>query len=222
MWFSPKPSHLLLVRQKWQDNEQPVQHQVKQFARQGKVKGRRGITPLTGTRISFRKDRGDMTMNTSIKPHIFLYRQLALLALLVLGACTPIERIPPRTLNVSGGPERVFDRPVAEILPQLEGATATGVNGRVGNELVFWGYQLRDSSSANLFACAQLANVNCEARISAICPGGSQEVTRTEVQGVVSYRDCRAVGIANVGDLSPNCNDRERNDSLLVGLAQCR
>ena len=161
-------------------------------------------------------------MNTLIKPHIFLYWQMVLLAALVLVACAPIERIPPRTLNVSGGPERVFDQPVTEILPQLEGATATGVNGRVGNELVFWGYQLRDNSSAHLFACAQLDNVNCEARINAICPGGSQEVTRTEVKGLVRYRDCSAVGIANVGDLSPNCNDRERNDSLLVGLAQCR
>ena len=52
--------------------------------------------------------------------------------------------IPERQMNVSQGPDSVFNTDVSEIMPRLKGATATNENGRVGNELVFWGYRLAD------------------------------------------------------------------------------
>ena len=45
-------------------------------------------------------------------------------------------------------PSTVFSEPVERLVPELEGATATGQNGRVGGELVFWGYKLRDGKRA--------------------------------------------------------------------------
>jgi len=143
--------------------------------------------------------------------------------LLLTSACTtPLEKTPERTMNVSAGPEQVFERPVAEIIPQLSGAAATGVNGRVGNEMVFWGFRLPDNSRVNLFACAMLDDVNCEARLGLICPGGGQELTRVTESGLVRHLNCRAVGFAAVGDLRPNCDDSEKPSDVLVGLMQCR
>jgi hypothetical protein len=55
----------------------------------------------------------------------------------------------------------VFSEPIDTLLPELEGATATGENGRVGPELVFWGYRLGDGRPAFLFACAPREGVNC-------------------------------------------------------------
>ena len=68
-------------------------------------------------------------------------------------------------MKVKQGPETVFDRPPAEILPALAGAKATGENGRVGPELVFWGYEHDDGRRVFFFACAQAARVRlCDAR----------------------------------------------------------
>jgi hypothetical protein len=57
-----------------------------------------------------------------------------------------------RQMNVRQGPDAVFDRPVGELLPILAGSRETGENGRVGNELVFWGFELADGRQAFLFA----------------------------------------------------------------------
>lgn len=130
------------------------------------------------------------------------------------------ERVPERSMNVTSGPDLVFDRPVTDILPALGDALATGRNGRIGNEMVFWGYRLRDNREVNLFACAVLEDVDCEARISAICPGGN-ELIRVEEPGTVRHMNCTAIGVAAPGDIRPNCTDFESSDALLVGLMQC-
>ena len=78
--------------------------------------------------------------------------------------------IPERQMNVRQGPETVFDRPPAEILPALAGAKATGENGRVGSELVFWGYEQNDGRRVFFFACALRPDFDCATRVPAICP----------------------------------------------------
>ena len=145
---------------------------------------------------------------------------------LLSGACNlplevPDSRGPERSMNVTAGPELVFDRAVAEILPQLSTASPTGTNGRVGNELVFWGYRLQDNRQVNLFACAMLPDVDCEERIRLICPASGEELVRQEEAGKVRHLNCHIVGKAGVGDLLPNCEDREKSNDLLIGLMQC-
>ena len=147
------------------------------------------------------------------------------LAIIGATACTqiePIERLPQRTMNVSGGPERVFDEPVDTILSELAGAVATGSNGRVGNQLVFWEFRLQDNSRANFFACSEGEGVDCNRRIRQVCPGGGEELLRKDASGLVRHLDCEAVGIASVGELFPNCTDSEKSEPLLVGLVQCQ
>ncbi len=153
--------------------------------------------------------------------------KIGICALAIIGAtaCTviqPIERLPQRTMNVSGGPERVFNEPVDTILSELAGAEATGNNGRVGNQLVFWEFRLQDNSRANFFACAQNDSTDCDRRIRQVCPGGGEELLRKDTSGLVRHLDCKAVGIASVGELFPNCTDSEKDEALLVGLVQCQ
>jgi hypothetical protein len=127
-----------------------------------------------------------------------------------------------RTMGVTAGPELVFTRPVQQLLPVLNGARATSVNGRVGNELVFWGYQLENGDEAWLFACAPLDGVDCNARTRLICPAGNTRVvTQTSEDGMVRELDCQAVGQAGIGDLRPGCTDTQKLNPLLVGLAAC-
>jgi hypothetical protein len=145
---------------------------------------------------------------------------------LLSGACNltfeePISGVPERSMNVTEGPELVFERAVAEILPQLSTASPTGANGRVGNELVFWGYRLQDDRQINLFACAKLPDVDCEERIRLICPATGEELFRQEEAGKVRHLNCHLVGKAGVGDLLPNCEDQEKSNDLLIGLMQC-
>lgn len=150
----------------------------------------------------------------------FLLIQIAMLTLLC--GCDVVERLPKREMTVTSGPDLVFERPVSEILPQLENAIATGLNGRVGNEMVFWGYRLSDGRAANMFACAILDDVDCEARIQAICPLADRfELGRDIVPGNVRRLNCRAIGVVAVGDLLPNCSDNESSMDVLVGLMQC-
>ena len=59
-----------------------------------------------------------------------------------------------RAMGVRQKPDAVFSQPVEALVPELAGATATDENGRVGAELVFWGYRLGDGRTAFLFACA--------------------------------------------------------------------
>jgi hypothetical protein len=125
-------------------------------------------------------------------------------------------------MGVTAGPDKVFAEPVERIMPLLAGASATGNNGRVGNELVFWEYRLADGGTANLFACANLPDVNCEGRLGRICPGSGRELARAEQNGTIRELNCRAVGVAGVGDLRPGCEDDTQNSDLLVGLMQCR
>lgn len=145
--------------------------------------------------------------------------------MLLATACTPVtpvSRMPERTMNVSAGPDQVFPGPVDGIVTELAGASPTGTNGRVGDALVFWEYRLQDNRRVNLFACADGNDVDCDTRIGLVCPGGGEELVRREVQGLVRHMDCRFIGVANVGELYPNCDDREITEPLQVGLVQCR
>src|ERR1043165_9663545 len=88
-------------------------------------------------------------------------RRIALIVALCAAGAALGRKPVKRQLGVRQGPEKVFDVPVTEIVPALAGAQPTGVNGRVGGELVFWGYALADGRKSNLFACALLADVDC-------------------------------------------------------------
>jgi hypothetical protein len=139
----------------------------------------------------------------------------------VLGAWAQ-EEIPARQMNVQQGPETVFDRPPAEILPALAGATATGENGRVGAELVFWGYQQRDGRRVFFFACAREPDLDCAARTLAICPTTTTVLETTEASGTAVRRSCRTFSVSAPGNLRPGCDDRlDGSASLAVGLVSC-
>jgi len=125
-------------------------------------------------------------------------------------------------MNVRQGPETVFERPPAEIFAALDGAAATGENGRVGSELVFWGFELRDGRSVFLFACARRTGFDCATRIPAICPVTTTVLETGEANGKTVHRECRNIAVASPGDTRPGCNDRLENVSLAVGLVSCR
>lgn len=151
------------------------------------------------------------------------YRFLGILVVFLgLVACSTPERLPPRSMGVSAGPDKVFDQSVDAIFPELAGAMPTGNNGRVGYEMVFWEYQLADGSNANLFTCVNQPEFNCEARLDRICPAGGQEMARTLSPGQVRELQCRAVGIVGPGELLPSCTEDENINELLVGLMACR
>jgi len=124
-------------------------------------------------------------------------------------------------MNVRQGPETVFDRPPAEIFPALEGAAAMGENGRVGSELVFWGYVQRDGQRVFLFACAPAPDLDCTARVQAICPDTTTVLETREASGNTVRRNCRSVAVAGPGDGRPGCDDRLESVSLAVGLVAC-
>lgn len=141
-------------------------------------------------------------------------------ALIVAASVSGAER----QMTVRQGPETVFDRTVDELLPELAGASATGENGRVGNELVFWGYELADRSPVFFFACPLLVGTaDCEERTAAICPAHrTTKVLRTdEYVGTVVRRHCREACITTPGDLHSCCTDRTERTELVIGLAQC-
>lgn len=132
------------------------------------------------------------------------------------------EPVPKRELGVSSGPELVFKRPVEEVVPELAGAVATGQNGRVGSELVFWSYKLRDGKDVLFHACAELEGVDCVERSTMICPSGTPlPIFSRSIPGDVRRLECRAVGQVAVGDIRPNCADFEFENSLLAGLSSC-
>jgi hypothetical protein len=126
-----------------------------------------------------------------------------------------------RSMNVTQGPEAVFDRPVVEIVPTLEDATATGENGRVGNELVFWGYRLADGRPVYFFACKRSPDVDCAARIESICLTTTTVLESAETTGKTVRRTCREVGVAAPGDTRPGCSDTIEDVALAVGLVSC-
>jgi hypothetical protein len=131
------------------------------------------------------------------------------------------EEIPARQMNVRQGPETVFEQPPAEIFPALDGAMATGENGRVGAELVFWGYEQRDARRVFLFACAPGPEVDCAARVRAICPAVTTVLETRETSGKTVRRNCSSVGVASPGDVRPGCEDRLTSTALVAGLVSC-
>jgi hypothetical protein len=127
-----------------------------------------------------------------------------------------------REMNVRQGPDKVFDRPVGEVLPALADAKPTGANGRVGSELVFWGYDLADGRNVAFFACALLPDVDCMTRTQLICRASSALLETRETTGKVVHRRCTPVATGVVGSGRPGCNDNENEGAdLLVGLVHC-
>jgi hypothetical protein len=128
---------------------------------------------------------------------------------------------PQRVMNVTQGPETVFAEPVATILPTLVGARATGENGRVGSDLVFWGYERADGRQVFMFACATGPETNCAERVPAICLNSTTVLEQSEAPGTVVRRQCRNVAVAGPGDLRPGCDDRTESIPIAVGLVAC-
>jgi hypothetical protein len=148
---------------------------------------------------------------------------LALLATLCACQSAAVAPLPERDETFVGGPDRVFSRPVGEIVPLLQGARPTAPNGRVGPELVFWAYELADRRPAFLVACAVLPNVDCAARLPQVCASGTPETLFTQQdQGEVRYLNCREIGVVAPGDLTPNCVDTEEVQAIEVTLLNCQ
>jgi len=139
---------------------------------------------------------------------------IAMLAMTAAGA-------QERSMDVKQAADSVFTSPVASLLPELAGATATGENGRVGNELVFWGYKLGNGRPAFLFACAPKADVNCDERVPMICTARTNVMTTGSANGNVVRRQCRQFTVAQIGDLRPGCVDHLENVPLSIGLVSC-
>jgi hypothetical protein len=151
---------------------------------------------------------------------------LAVASLLgVVGATSAQEEpLPPeRRMDVTQKPDTVFTEPVERYVPELRGATPTNENGRVGGELVFWGYRLGDGRPVYMFACTPLGGVNCEERIQLICETRTEVLrTGTMETGNVVRRSCRNVAFATPGDTRPGCNDNlDTMAPLTVGLVSC-
>ena len=144
-----------------------------------------------------------------------------LIILLSVGAAAGAQSPPERQMNVTQGPERVFDEPVEQILPSLAGAKPTGENGRVGNELVFWGYELADGRDVFFFACALLPDVSCPDRVPLICTANSTVLETSEVGGNVTRRRCSDIAITAPGNPRPGCTQAEQSTPLMVGLVAC-
>ena len=156
------------------------------------------------------------------------WRTVGLALALACAACRgvtvppPAAREPERIESRIGGPERVFERPIAEIVPALQNANQVGPNGRVGYELVFWGYELAGGQRATLVACAILPGVDCKERRAKVCPlGTAATLFSGEHGGEVRYRNCQAVGIAQPGDLTPNCAETEQTQPIEIHLMRC-
>jgi|SRR6185369_3754539 len=123
-------------------------------------------------------------------------------------------------MNVTLGPETVFSQAPAELFPALAGAQRTREAGRVGNEMVFWGYQQRSGARVFLFACAQVGDVDCQQRAQAICPNAKVLEMQT-ASGNVVRRTCRTVTSTAPGDVRPGCEDRVEPTPLSIGVLSC-
>lgn len=148
---------------------------------------------------------------------------------LACAACQPVALPPPvaaepqRLVSAVNGPERVFDAPVEDVVPALRGARASGPRGRVGYELVFWGYELGNGQRATLVACAILPDVDCAGRRAKVCESGpGATLFSGEQGGAVRHRDCRAVGVSPPGEPLPNCTDTERTQPVEIHLLACQ
>jgi len=126
-----------------------------------------------------------------------------------------------RRMGVSQMPDTVFSQPVDALVPELAGATPTNENGRVGSELVFWGYRLEDGRQTYLFACAMSETVNCDERVQLICPNRTDVIRSSTVDGTVTRMQCRNISVSAPGDLRPGCTDKPAAAPLAVGLVSC-
>lgn len=126
-----------------------------------------------------------------------------------------------RAMGVTQPPESVFAMPPESIVPALAGATPTGENGRVGGELVFWGYALADGRPVWFFACAPVRDIDCAERIQAICPSGTTVIEEGLHGGTIVERRCRELATAHPGEIRPGCVDTDSELELVVGLASC-
>jgi hypothetical protein len=130
-------------------------------------------------------------------------------------------RAQERSMGVTQKPDVVFSAPVESFLPDLAGATATDVNGRVGGELVFWGYELADGRPVFMFACAPTPTVICEERVQRICVDRTNVLRNATVGGDVTRRRCSTVSVALPGDPRPGCVQAAEVVDLAVGLVSC-
>jgi hypothetical protein len=138
-----------------------------------------------------------------------------------LGVAAGAADAPPtRQMNVTQGPETVFERSPTEFMPALAGAKRTDEAGRVGNEMVFWGYRQQGGEHLFLFACAEVEGVDCQERVLAICPN-AKVLTMQTASGNIVRRSCRAVAVASPGDTRPGCDDKEQMAPLSIGLVSC-
>lgn len=142
------------------------------------------------------------------------------MSFLVSGAVVAQGAEPRRTARP--GPEAVFDRPVGEILPALAGAKLAGSSRRVGDELVFWPYELADGRGVSLFACAPVRNVDCAQRAQSICATTTEVLETRETIGTVVRRVCSGLVTTFGGEARAGCRDTEVDVELLVGLVECR
>ena len=106
-------------------------------------------------------------------------------------------------------------------MPELEGASPTGENGRIGGELVFWGYRLGDGRPVFLFACAMLQDVDCEQRTQLICPDLTTVLRTGTTDGNIVRRECRNIAVVAPGEDRPGCIDTPQNVPIAVGLVSC-
>jgi hypothetical protein len=126
-----------------------------------------------------------------------------------------------REMTVTVGPEAVFDKAIGKVMPALAGAKATHVNGRVGNEFVFWGYKLKDGSNVFFYACAPLSGVNCVVRRAAICDTPVKVLETAEDQGKIRRLNCRKMCAVDTPTSTPCCQDVQEVDALQLGLVKC-
>ncbi|HET8699390.1 MAG TPA: hypothetical protein VFO94_18025, partial [Gammaproteobacteria bacterium] len=145
------------------------------------------------------------------------HKSLVLVVALCTGGTALGAEQAERRIGVRQGPDKVFEVPVTDIVPALAGARPTRVNGRVGGELVFWGYDLADGRRVNLFACALLPDVDCAARVQAVCVAGGNVLESREVPGKMVHRVCRPVSSGPSSTVRPGCSDNENEANLLVG-----
>lgn len=146
---------------------------------------------------------------------------LAVAATAATGASSGRAAEPERQMNVRQGPDSVFAEPPGQIFPELAGATATNENGRIGNELVFWGYRLADGRNVFLVGCAMARNVDCTAREARVCRTETQVLARGMSEGLVRELHCKSIATTGPGDIRPGCTDQERAQPLHVSLVAC-
>lgn len=147
---------------------------------------------------------------------------LVLVATIAAIAASPgIGEEPRREMNVWQGPESVFAERPGQIFPELVDAIATEQNGRIGNELVFWGFRQSGGRDVYLVACSVIANTECAARERRVCESGTEVISRRSLQGLVREVNCQGISLVAPGDTRPGCTDREKSQPLAVSLVAC-